>query len=147
MTDEEFLRALEDCTLGQSEFGHRAHVRAGYLYLKQYGFAKALERLRQSICAYATYHGKTNRYHETITVAYLALIHQCMFERGDGGDWMTFAQANPPLLNSELLGHYYDRDVLESEAARRVFLLPGSNLGGESSTSESGRIAMSRGGG
>jgi hypothetical protein len=30
MTDEEFIRALESCRLPESEFGHAAHVRAGY---------------------------------------------------------------------------------------------------------------------
>ncbi|MGA3158531.1 MAG: hypothetical protein ABSE43_13260 [Steroidobacteraceae bacterium] len=124
MTDEDFLRALESCTLPESEFGHDAHVRASYLYLKKSNFAEALVRLRQSICAYATHLGKSDRYHETMTIAYLALIQQCIVERGDGGGWATFAQSNPELFNRELLGTFYDRDVLESTLARRVFLLP-----------------------
>jgi hypothetical protein len=128
MTDEEFLRALESCTLPESEFGHHAHVRAGYLYLKKSVFAEALARIRRSIRAYAAHYGKPDRYHETITVAYLALIQQCIFERGDAGGWMTFAQCNPELFNPELLGQFYDRDVLESKMARRVFLLPRSKL-------------------
>ena len=134
MTDEEFLRGLESCTLPESEFGHHAHVRAGYLYLKQSDFAEALDRIRRSIRAYATHHGKPDRYHETITVAYLALIQQCIFERGDGGGWATFAQSNPELFDPELLGRFYGRDVLESKMARRVFLLPGTkSFRGESS--------------
>jgi hypothetical protein len=126
MTDEEFLWALESCALPESEFGHHAHVRAGYLYLKKSDFAEALDRIRRSIRAYAAYHGKPDRYHETITVAYLALIQQCIFERGDGGGWTTFAQRNPELFNPELLDQFYERDVLESNMARRVVLLPRS---------------------
>ena len=126
MTDDEFLRALESCTLPESEFGHHAHVRAGYLYLKKSNFAEALVRMRRSICAYATHLGKPDRYHETITIAYLALIQQCIVERGDGGGWARFAQGNPELFNPELLGNFYDRDVLQSTLARRVFLLPRS---------------------
>jgi hypothetical protein len=134
VTDEEFLRALESCTLPESEFGHHAHVRAGYLYLKKSDFAEALDRIRRSIRAYATHHGKPDRYHETITVAYLALIQQCIFERGDGGGWVIFAQSSPELFNPELLARFYERDVLESKMARRVFLLPRSkSFGGESS--------------
>lgn len=124
MTDDEFLQALESCTLPESEFDHHAHVRAGYLYLKKLDFAEALARIRRSIRAYASYHGKPDRYHETITVAYLALIQECIFERQDGGDWPGFAQSNPELFNPELLGQFYDRQVLESKVARRVFLLP-----------------------
>jgi hypothetical protein len=59
MSDEEFLRALEGCTLPESEFGHRAHVRAGYLYLRRSGFAGALDRIRRSIRAYAAHHGES----------------------------------------------------------------------------------------
>ena len=134
MTDEEFLLALESCSLQKSKFGHHAHVRAGYLYLKKSGFAAALDQMRRSIRAYATHHGKPDRYHETITVAYLALIQQCIFERGDAADWVTFARANPALLDPKLLDRFYDRAVLESELARRVFLLPLSTpIGIESS--------------
>jgi hypothetical protein len=108
MTDEEFLRALESCALPESEFGHSAHVRAGYLYLKNSDFSGALDRIRRSIRAYAAHHGKPDRYHETITVVYLALIQQCIFERGDGGGWTTFAQSNPELFNPELLRQLVD---------------------------------------
>ncbi len=124
MTDEEFLRALESGALPENEFGHHGHVRAGYLYLKDFNFAEALVRIRRSIRAYATHKGKPDRYHETITVAYLALIQQCIFERGDSGGWSTFAQDNPELFVAELLSRFYSRDVLESNKARRVFLLP-----------------------
>jgi hypothetical protein len=108
MTDEEFLRALESCALPESEFGHSAHVRAGYLYLKNSDFSGALDRIRRSIRAYAAHRGKPDRYHETITVVYLALIQQCIFERGDGGGWTTFAQSNPELFNPELLRQLVD---------------------------------------
>jgi hypothetical protein len=38
MSDEEFLAALETCRLPAAEFNHAAHVRAGYLYLRQRTF-------------------------------------------------------------------------------------------------------------
>jgi hypothetical protein len=126
MTDEEFLCALENCTLPESEFGHHGHVRAGYLYLRKSRFAAALDRTSRAIRSYATHHGKPDRYHETITVAYLSLIQQCIFERGDGGGWTSFAKANPKLFNPALLGQFYDPALLELEMARRVFLLPRS---------------------
>ena len=49
MNDEDFLRALESCELPEHEFGHVAHVRAAYLYLRGGDFADALERVRRSI--------------------------------------------------------------------------------------------------
>jgi hypothetical protein len=128
MTDEEFLRALENCTLPESEFNHYGHVRAGYMYLTQTDFSGALDRSRRAIRNYATHHGKPDRFHETITVAYLSLIQQHICERGDCGGWLEFAVANPELFHPELLGQLYDPKVLASDMARRIFLLPRPSL-------------------
>jgi hypothetical protein len=124
MTDEEFLRALESGELAEAEFGHTAHVRAAYLCLRQGDFAVALARLRTAIRSHAGRLGKADRYHETITVAYLALIQQHICQRGDGGGWPGFARENPELFQPELLLHFYPRAQLQSELARRVFVLP-----------------------
>ena len=124
MTDEEFLRALESCELPESDFGHAAHVRATYLYLHSGDFVVALERIRRAIRSYARHLGKPDRYHETITVAYVALIQQHICERGDSGGWAAFARDNAALFQPDLLLQFYPQGQLESELARRVFLLP-----------------------
>jgi hypothetical protein len=124
MNDEDFLRALESCVLPEKEFGHAGHVRAGYLYLRAGDFVTALERMRRSIRTYAAHLGKPDRYHETITVAYLALIQQQMCERGNGGEWAAFARDNPELLNKSLLQEFYPAEQLNSDVARKIFLLP-----------------------
>jgi hypothetical protein len=127
MTDEAFLKALERCELAESAFGHADHVRAAYLYLKAGDFSNALDRTRRAIRNHAKHLGKADRYHETITVAYLALIQQHIVQRGDSGGWMTFARDNPELLRRDLLREFYSEAQLESELARRVFVLPHPN--------------------
>ena len=124
MIDEEFLAALERCELPPEGFTHAAHVRAGYLYLRANGFGFALERIRRSVRQYARHCGQPERYHETVTVAYLALIGQHLCLRGDGGGWSGFARDNPELFQSGLLLHFYSELELNSDLARRVFLLP-----------------------
>lgn len=130
MNDEDFLRALESCELPEQEFGHAAHVRAAYLYLRQGDFAAALERVRRSIRTYATHLGKPDRYHETITVAYVVLIQQHMLERGNGGGWTEFSRDNPELLKKGLLQEFYPAEQLNSDAARKIFLLPRAGSAG-----------------
>ena len=124
MDDAHFLRALESCELPAPEFGHAAHVRAAYLYLQGGDFVAALERMRHSVRRYAAHLGKPDRYHETITVASLALIQQRMFERGNGGGWESFISDNPELLDQRMLERFYSKGQLESDAARKIFLLP-----------------------
>jgi hypothetical protein len=126
VNDQEFLRALENCELPEKDFGHVGHVRAAYLYLRDTDFPGALERIRRTIRNYAKHLEKPDRYHETITVAYLAVIQQHICERGNGGGWVAFAGENPELFQPGLLSQYYPRAQLESEMARRIFLLPKS---------------------
>jgi len=124
--DAEFIRALEECTLAEEEFDHAGHVRAAYLYLQSGDFVEGLGRMRRAIRNYAGSLGKPERYHETITVAYVALIQQVLYERGHGGAWTEFARAAPELFERGLLLKFYSRAELESELARRIFVLPGS---------------------
>ena len=132
MTDHEFLQALESCTLPESQFGHAAHVRAAYLYLRQAAdFVGALDRMRRAIRNYSTHHGKPGRYHETITVAYVALIQQHICERGPGDGWESFTRENSELLDPNLLSRFYSREQIESATARKVFLLPRSTSTGD----------------
>jgi hypothetical protein len=124
MTDEEFLTALEICELPAEDFTHAAHVRAGYLYLRTGEFGAGLARMRSAIQRYAAHLGKPGKYHETITVAYLALIQERLSGGGDAGDWVSFQERNPDLFEPDLLLRYYSRSELESDLARRTFILP-----------------------
>jgi hypothetical protein len=98
MTDDEFLHALENCELPAAEFGHAAHVRAAYLYLRKAGLDEALDAIRCSLRRYVAHLGKPDRYDEAMTKTYLELIHRRLVERGDSGGWETFARANRDLF-------------------------------------------------
>jgi hypothetical protein len=123
MTDAEFLAALEACSLPEQAFGHAGHVRAAYLYLRAGSFPDAIARMAGTLRRYAAAHGKPDLYHETITVAFLALINQHLRLGRDGGGWEGFSRQNPQLLERRLLSHYYRPETLASPAARRVFIL------------------------
>ncbi len=125
MTDAEFLRSFEDCTLPNTSFHHRDHVRLGWLYLRRYPALEALARFVEGLKRFATANGKPGLYHETITWAYLLLIHERM-ARCEVDTWEEFARRNPDLLvwNPSVLDRYYEKETLGSELARRVFVLP-----------------------
>jgi hypothetical protein len=123
VNDGQFLTALEDCSLPADCFDHAAHVRAGYLYLRQAPFPQATAAMCATIVRYACALGKPDRYHETITVAFMALINAQMRRQGDGGGWEQFRVRNPQLLRSDALLAYYPRAVLESREARGCFTL------------------------
>lgn len=122
--DANFLAALEDCALPAECFDHAAHVRAGYLYLRDQPFPLAAAAMCTTIANYARALGKPERYHETITVAFMALINAQLRRDGDGGSWDGFRERNPQLLRRDALLAYYPRAVLESHEARACFTLP-----------------------
>ena len=72
--------------------------------------------------------GHAERYHETITWAYLALVNERLHAADAPADFDAFAGANPDLFDRTggALARLYDRATLESPLARRVFLLPRS---------------------
>jgi hypothetical protein len=98
MTDDEFLHAFENCELPAAEFGHAAHVRAAYLYLRRTGPGEALAAVRRSLRRYVAHLGKADRYDETMTRMYVELIHRRVAERGDAGGWEAFARVNRDLF-------------------------------------------------
>lgn len=124
VSDEEFVAQFEGLTLDEAEFGHAGHVRLGYLYLRRFGFAEAIARYRVGLKRFATHHGAPGKYHETITVAFLACIHRHMADEDFDGDFPKFAATNPELFDSRLLVRFYDPAQLMSDEARAVFILP-----------------------
>jgi hypothetical protein len=126
MTDEEFVRRFEDCTLSSDCFPHREHVRLGWLYLRRYPLLEALAKFSEGLKIFATAHGAAGRYHETITWAYLFLIYERMAADEAAEKWDDFAAANPDLLAwpNDILKALYRAETLQSERARRFFVLP-----------------------
>jgi len=123
MDDTEFLRGFEDCTLPSSAFHHRDHVRLAWLYLQRYPPLEALARFTEGLKRFAAANGHPGLYHETITWAYLLLIRERLAE---GEAFEGFAARNPDLFawNPSVLDRYYERETLDSERARRVFVMP-----------------------
>ena len=125
MTDAEFLASFEDCSLPNSAFHHRDHVRLAWLYLRRHPPLEALARFAGGLRRFAAANGHPGLYHETITWAFLLLIRERM-ERAGAGTWEEFAAANPDLLTwkPSILDRYYRPETLGSELARRVFVMP-----------------------
>ena len=124
MTDGEFLAQLENGKISPAEFHHTDHVRMGFCLLRKYGFGGACERARVLLNDFAARAGKPGLYHETVTVAFLALINARAAAKAHD-DFASFAAANPGLFDKNALERFYGPAQLNSPLARRAFLLPG----------------------
>ena len=125
MNDRDFLRAFESLEFPPGEFHHREHVRLAWVYLREAPLLPALARFRTSLLRFATNAGAAGVYHETITVAFLLLIHERM-QATASATFDDFATANPDLFvwKPSILDRYYRTETLQSDLARASFLLP-----------------------
>jgi len=122
MNDREFVAALEACTLPSDAFDHRQHVRLAWLYLREQPLLDALPRFIASLKRYAESLGASGKYHETITYAFIFLIHERLVGCA-ATSFDDFAAANEDLFGP-ILERYYRPETLASALARTIFVLP-----------------------
>jgi hypothetical protein len=122
--DHEFLARLEAGTLPPAEFNHRGHLKAGFLYLRRHDFPGACVAMKRSIRAFAAALGKSTLYHETVTIAYLALIAERLAEEPAELGFEAFIARYPELESHEYLRRYYPAGELDTPESRATFVLP-----------------------
>src|SRR5262249_28267371 len=142
MSDDEFLRAFEECQIARKDWTHEAHVRMAWLYLTRIeSDAEVFDRVRDGIkrlnaefvlqqqarCVILPDKEPDPRgldgYHETITVAFVTVIASRIIP---GEDFAAFRDRNPDLFDRKfpaLLKHY-SPERLFSSPAKMEFLEP-----------------------
>ncbi len=128
--DTDFVAAFEACRLPVEAFRHRDHVRLVWLYLQQGTLEETRLRTAAALRAFADSIGKATLYHETITWAYILLIHDRMRAGGPGAavdstdTFDAFAARNPELMvwKPSILRRHYREETLASEPARLAFV-------------------------
>ncbi len=115
------LSAFLHGRVDNADFHHADHVRVAFEVVRRHDFLDAAQAYARGLRDIAMRAGNPNAYHETITIAFLALIA----ERAQGFEsYAAFAAANQDLLDKSVLTKWYAPERLASAAARRTFVLP-----------------------
>ena len=122
ISDEELLRGFEAASLTQ--FHHAEHVRVTILYLVRHGREEALRRLTVGIRGMAAAGGQPEKFHATMTRAWLELIDAARTAHPDAAGAAALVAACPELLDRDRLRRYYSSELLQSDRARREWLPP-----------------------
>jgi hypothetical protein len=132
LTDDEFVAQFENGALPLESFRHADHVKMAFLYLRRYPVVEALRRFSDALARFAATHGKTGLYNETITWAYLLIIHERLARAGRHQTWLEFAAGNADLLSwkDSVLKKYYREETLTSDLAKTTFVLPDKAISG-----------------
>ncbi len=122
MTDpdiEALVRAFEDGSLPRADWTHARHLVMALWYIRRHGRDGATSLIRDGIRRYNERHGNRTGYHETATLAWVAVIDRFLSGRD--------RDAPLSVLAGELLGEcgdkdyllrYYSRERLFSDEAR-----------------------------
>ena len=127
-TDQDFLASFCACSLPSSEFDHRGHIRAAWLYLAQWSPEEATERLSADIQRYASRLGAEGKFHRTITEAMMRLLASHLPEEAEL-TWEALIERHPIVVEDArgLLRHFYSEQRLSDPEARTHFLPPDRN--------------------
>ena len=124
MTTPDFDTLLAEVT-ASGRFGHREHVRLTWLAVCHYGTAEAVTVVSEGIRRTATYAGKPQKYHATVSRAWVELVaHHTEHDHDPAADFDAFAARNPALLDKRLLTRFYRPATLAAPAARSGWVLP-----------------------
>ena len=125
MTPDYFgkLQRLVAGTLDAGEFGHLDHVGVAYEALARHDFFDAAGVMASGIRNLAERAGVPDKFHATITWAFLSLIAERMrtTEHESAAD---FIDRNPDIGSGSALASWYSDRRLKSDLARSIVLLP-----------------------
>ncbi len=123
---EGLVRGFEDCTLPKARWTHHAHLTVALWYLRRHPRAEAERRMRDGICRYNhSVGGSPTAYHETITLAWLAVIGRFLGAAdAERSDAELTRQLVAACGDKDHLLRYYSRAALFSEDARQRWVPP-----------------------
>lgn len=128
ITDAELQAAFESCMLRFEAWTHRAHVRMAFLYASQHPLPAALVRMRTGIQAYNASRqipeALDRGYHETMTVAFMRLVHDGLSRNGPFANSESFCERHPELLDKFVLRKFYSRKRIMTLEAKQRFVEP-----------------------
>jgi hypothetical protein len=112
-------------TLPKEQFTHAAHLTVALHQVRRYGRAEAMLRLSAAIPRYnAAVGGSPTAYHDTITVAWIAVIGRFLDEHDRGQPLGELAALLTATHGKFHLDRHYTRERLLSDEARRAFVEP-----------------------
>ena len=128
MTDadiEGLVRDFESGTLPGAAWDHAAHLSVALWYLRLHPRAEAVGLIRRGILRHNERQGNRDGYHETITLAWAAVVEGFLATHDSGQSLAELAGALVEACGDRgYLSRFYSPEVLRSDGARRTWVPP-----------------------
>jgi len=121
--DEDAFAVLRDIAQRRGQFGHGQHLELAWTCLASSPFEQAAQRVVSAIRRFSVLHGAGERYHDTITRAWLRVVAIHVADSG-AASFDDFIAANPALMDQRLLGRHYSAELLRRDEARSAWVDP-----------------------
>lgn len=126
----DLVRCFESGELARIRWTHHAHLIIGLWYISRFERSEAIELIRCGIkkhnASVGTIDSPTSGYHETITLAWAAIIRGYLEEsvNKDPESFERYEEMIRSSSNPSTLFRYYSRDLLMSIEARGAWVEP-----------------------
>jgi hypothetical protein len=118
-----FDEIMADVMAHSPRFGHRQHIEVTWRAVREHGVPAAIDLVSAGIQQTASYAGAPQKYHVTISRAWVELVgHHVAEDAGDSFD--AFAERFPALLDKRLLPRHYSARTLAGATARKEWVEP-----------------------
>jgi hypothetical protein len=122
---ESLIRAFEDGSLPRSKWTHARHLVMALWYLRHHGRDEATGLVRDGIRRYNERQDNRSGYHETITLAWVAVVERFLYRRGRDVPVSVLAgELLDECGDKDYLLRFYSRDRLFSDEARSRWAPP-----------------------
>ena len=122
--EDEFVAAVEETRYPNAEFHHPDHLRLAWVYVRRYGPLEAEERITRTIRRFAASLGHEEKYHETMTRAWLRLVAAAEQLTPNLNSFDDLLAKHAWLLDRSALSAFYSGDCLSNAVARCVWAEP-----------------------
>jgi hypothetical protein len=122
--DAELAAVLPGITGSGGEFRHRQHINLAFYAVRRYGMPEAVGMICGWIQQIAAYERAPQKYHHTVSRAWVELVAHHMAAEPGCADFDVFAERNAALLDKRLLGRHYRSSTLAAGPARHGWVEP-----------------------
>jgi hypothetical protein len=124
VADPELAAILDEMVGPGGAFRHRQHVNLTFLAVRRYGMPAAVDKVSGWIRQIASYERHPQKYHHTVSRAWVELIAHHVDADPGCVEFDRFAERHPALLDKRLLARHYRSATLASQQARRGWVEP-----------------------
>ena len=122
--DAELAGILPGITSPSGQFRHRQHINLAFVAVRRYGMPEATARICDWIQHIAAYERAPQKYHHTVSRAWVEIVAHHVDADPHCADFDTFARRNPALLDKRLLSRHYRSSTLAADPARHGWVEP-----------------------